>query len=466
MTWHMLNRFALASAAVLVSPACGSDSGGPGGPALAPTTIATVQPAPDGCTLGVPAELNAVVTDVNGSPVPGVVVTFTFEIGTGTVSPATSTTNLNGIAATVFTCVPPVGAGPAVVVASFEGVQQNNARWPLITRAGTLVQVDFRVFLRPDSIPIAVGYPQPLALIGLLRDGFGGSPPATVTWEISSGGGSLSQHSTEAFKCYVPPENAPRLIETWCVSNSWTLGASGPGVQAIRLSSPDFPDFEDRFHVRVVPGPLTIVREPPSDLSGEAGSVLPTPLAVRLLAGDGSPLPRVVVRFGAFGELEPVNPADTAFNSRHVYTDLNGRAAMRYTFATIADGSTHGIAAAPFMLAEDGQAPTAFWLLSVLPGPPVQLRLGFGNDQSGSVRQPLGNPLTVVVEDQFGNIVGGQSVTWAVTSGGGSLAESATVSDEIGLHQNFWTLGPTPGAQTATASFGAMTVTFTAYAGG
>lgn len=458
-----MNRLSAIAFLVLVAAACGDDAGGP---TLVPTTIATVQPAPDSCTLGVPAELSALVTDADGRPVPDVGVTFTVETGLGAVSPSTSTTDDHGLATTVFTCSPPVGAGPAVVVATFEGVEQNSARWPLITRAGTLVKVDFTVFLRPDSIPIAVGYPQPLALIGLLRDGFGGSPPeATVTWEIASGGGSLSQHSTEAFRCYVPPEYAPGLIEHWCVSNSWTLGAGGPGVQAIRLSSPGVPGFEDLFHVRVVPGPLTIVREPPTDFSGEAGSVLPTPLAVRLLAGDGSPLPRVVVRFGAVGgELEPVNPADVVFNSFHLYTDINGRAAMQYTFPTIVGGTT-AAGAAPFMLGEDGAAPTTGWSPSVLPGPPVQLRMGFGgNDQSGSVGQPLANPLTVAVVDQFGNAVGGQSVTWAVTSGGGSLAQSTTASDGIGVHENFWTLGPTPGTQTATASFGASTVTFTAHA--
>ena len=117
------------------------------------------------------------------------------------------------------------------------------------------------------------------------------------------------------------------------------------------------------------------------------------------------------------------------------------------------------------MLGEDGAAPTTGWSPSVLPGPPVQLSMGFGgNDQSGSVGQPLANPLTVAVVDQFGNAVGGQSVTWAVTSGGGSLAQSTTASDGIGVHENFWTLGPTPGAQTATASFGPSTVTFTAHA--
>jgi hypothetical protein len=295
-----------------------------------------------------------------------------------------------------------------------------------------------------------------------MRDGFGGSPPGTVTWEILSGGGSLSQHSTEAFPCSALPY-VPQLIQAWCVSNSWTFGASGPGVQAIRLSSPDAPGFEQRFHVRVVTGPFTVTAEPQSDLTGEAGSTLPAPLAVRILAGDGSPIPRVVVRFA--GQVLPINPADTAFNSFHVYTDANGRAAMHYTFPTKADGLTYSNRAEAYLLGEDGQARSAFWSVNVLPGPPAQLRLLSGNDQSGSVGQPLGDSLGVAIEDEFGNFVGDQSVTWAVSSGGGSLAETATVSNYLGVHWNSWTLGPTPGAQTATASFGGMTVTFTAHAG-
>src|SRR5688572_13130998 len=92
----------------LLLSACGDD---PGGPALTPTTITRLQESPDDCTLGVPTELSAAVTDVDGRRVPGVLVTFVVEAGTGTVSPSTSTTDENGIAATVFTCALPIGAG-------------------------------------------------------------------------------------------------------------------------------------------------------------------------------------------------------------------------------------------------------------------------------------------------------------------------------------------------------------------
>ena len=464
ITWHTLKRFLPAAAALIISSACGGEPGGPGdpgGPSLAPTTIGLIQSPIDSCTLGVPTELSALVTDVNGSPVPGVVVTFTVEIGTGTVSPSTAPTNADGIATTVFTCAPQAGAS-SIVVAGFEGVQQNNARWSLFTLAGTLARVDFFVSAQPDSMPIAAGFSQPLTLRGLLRDGFGGSPPATVEWEISSGGGSLSQHSTEGLECSIFP-GTWTLLKAYCVSNTWTLGALDPGVQAVRLTSPDAPAFEQHFHVRVLPGPFSLIQEPSSALSGEAGSTLPTPVAVRVLDGNGSPIPRVVVRFLGRGELVPINPADTVWNSDYVYTDVNGRAAMQYTFPTKVESTTYTIGVTALMIAEDGQWPGASWSLNVLPGAPAQLTLGLGNDQSGTIGQPLGAPLSVVVEDQFGNPVGGQSVTWAVTSGGGSLAESTTIS-ESGGHQNTWTLGRTPGTQTATASIGGSTVTFTAHA--
>jgi hypothetical protein len=199
-------------------------------------------------------------------------------------------------------------------------------------------------------------------------------------------------------------------------------------------------------------------------LSGEAGSVLPAPLAVHVLEGDGSPIARVVVLFRAFGEIAAINPADTGIDALHVYTDVNGRAAVHYTLPTIADGLTRTNVADVFMLGADGQGPSVRWELSVLPGPPASLELGVGNEQSGSVGQPLGEALGVVLKDQFGNVVQGQTVTWAVTSGGGSLAQSTSASDAIGRHQDIWTLGPTPGVQTATASLGGMTVMFTAFA--
>jgi hypothetical protein len=157
-------------------------------------------------------------------------------------------------------------------------------------------------------------------------------------------------------------------------------------------------------------------------------------VAVRVLDGNGSPIPRVVVRFLGRGELVPINPADTVWNSDYVYTDVNGRAAMQYTFPTKVESTTYTIGVTALMIAEDGQWPGASWSLNVLPGAPAQLTLGLGNDQSGTIGQPLGAPLSVVVEDQFGNPVGGAAGQIAVSVSGANPVSSVPVEEQSGGH--------------------------------
>jgi hypothetical protein len=120
--------------------------------------------------------------------------------------------------------------------------------------------------------------------------------------------------------------------------------------------------------------------------------------------------------------------------------------------------------AAVIYIADTGSGPAPFWQVFVLPGPAAQLRIVAGNDQAGTTGQPLGIPLQVQVIDQFSNGVAGQMVTWTVSGGGGSLAAPSTVSGDGGLTENIWTLGPSAGTQTVTASFGEVTVMFSANA--
>ena len=88
-----------------------------------------------------------------------------------------------------------------------------------------------------------------------------------------------------------------------------------------------------------------------------------------------------------------------------------------------------------------------------------------GNAQSGTVGQALSQPLAVRVTDQAGAGVSGVQVSWAVTTGAGSLAASSTISDAQGQASVMWTLGTTAGTNTVTATASGLTgspVTFTA----
>ena len=88
------------------------------------------------------------------------------------------------------------------------------------------------------------------------------------------------------------------------------------------------------------------------------------------------------------------------------------------------------------------------------------------SSQPATVATAVGNRPSVVIKDANNNPVIGQSVTFAVASGGGSVTGGVTVTDASGIATvGSWTLGPTAGANTLTATSAGVTgspVTFTA----
>ncbi len=69
-----------------------------------------------------------------------------------------------------------------------------------------------------------------------------------------------------------------------------------------------------------------------------------------------------------------------------------------------------------------------------------------GNSQSGLISQPLVNPLRVRIEDRLGGAIAGRQVTFAVTSGGGSITVTTVTSDASGLASTNWTIGSSTSA--------------------
>lgn len=73
-----------------------------------------------------------------------------------------------------------------------------------------------------------------------------------------------------------------------------------------------------------------------------------------------------------------------------------------------------------------------------------------GDAQSGTVGQPLANPLRIVVTSD-GAPQAGTTVAWAAGSGG-SIAPASAVTDASGIATGTWTLGQAAGAQAAQAT--------------
>ena len=74
-------------------------------------------------------------------------------------------------------------------------------------------------------------------------------------------------------------------------------------------------------------------------------------------------------------------------------------------------------------------------------------------------------PLTVIVKNKAGSPIDSAVVTFAVTGGGGSVSAASVRTDVNGQATTSWTLGPTAGVQTASATATGLTsVSFVAIA--
>src|SRR5713226_3522935 len=86
-------------------------------------------------------------------------------------------------------------------------------------------------------------------------------------------------------------------------------------------------------------------------------------------------------------------------------------------------------------------------------GQVTQLQQVAGSDGQGwYVNNPLPNPDAVRALDRNGRPVRGVVITWAVTSGGGSVSQAVDTTDSSGHAQTTHTLGPTAHTQTVSAT--------------
>lgn len=106
--------------------------------------------------------------------------------------------------------------------------------------------------------------------------------------------------------------------------------------------------------------------------------------------------------------------------------------------------------------------------VTVNPGAATHISINGGNNQSAVTENVVASPPSVVVTDNFDNVVSGVRVTFAVTSGGGTvLPTTAVITGSNGVASaTSWKLGSTAGSNTVTASMtvndATSDVTFTA----
>ena len=248
----------------------------------------------------------------------------------------------------------------------------------------------------------------------------------TVTWTAAAGGGSVTSGTsmTDASgHAAIGRTLGPAAgFQTTTASLS---GATGSPVTFTSISQ-----IQGAFMIAAGTG------------SGQSDTVLTqlgAPFQATVTDHLGAPVAGVIVSFNVTaggGNLS--QSADTSDAGGHVTTLL--------TLPSLAGGKTVQASVTGLL-----DSPVSFTATATA-GNATQMAKSAGDSQTAVISSTLPNPHAVVVKDAHGNVVGSFKVRWVAGTGGGSVSDTAPVTNSSGIASTIRTLGSTLGTQTDTAS--------------
>jgi hypothetical protein len=192
--------------------------------------------------------------------------------------------------------------------------------------------------------------------------------------------------------------------------------------------------------------PSTLDAVSPTSVGASVASTVTVTVIVR--DEDGAPLDGVNVSFSVLTGDGSVSPASGL-------TGAAGTTSGSWQLAT-------KVGVNELRAAVSGLPPVKFTATAVAGAPAAVAKIS-GDAQQGNPKAALAEPLKVRVTDLHQNSVPNVSVTFTVTSGGGTIQGSPATTDHDGLaFSGIWTLGGDAAEETVIASVGAITVQFTA----
>ncbi len=387
----------------------------------------------------VAAAPSVVVRDASGNPVSGVSVSFAVATGGGSVTGATATTDVSGIAS-VGSWTLGTTAGANSLSGSASGLAP--ATFSATATAGAATQL---VIATQPSTTAQSGIALGTQPVLQLRDAFGNDVAqagASVTAAIASGGGVLGGTATVA-------TNASGRAVFAGLSISGTLGDRTLGFSAVGLTG------ATSNTISVTAGSATqlaITTQPSATV--QSGAALGTQPVVQLRDASGND----VAQAGVSVTASIASGGGVLGGTATAATNAAGQA----VFSDLAISGTVGDRTLSFSAGALTGAPSG--TITVSAGAAASLAVDAGSGQSAVVGSAVSTAPAVVVRDASGNPVSGVSVTFAVATGGGSVTGATATSDASGIATaGSWTLGTTAGANTLSASAGSLTpATFTA----
>jgi len=271
-----------------------------------------------------------------------------------------------------------------------------------------------------QSSPVLTSLPLPIQ--AQVTDPYSGVglPGATVTFSDGGKGGTFNPGSV------VSDVNGN-------VSTTYTF-AKVAGIFTVTATSANAAGLS--FTETALPlSPTKIVAYSGNKQSGQAGSILPSQLRVKIEDAYNNGVPGVTATF--------VDPSGSGtFNPSSAVTNASGLVQVSYQLPNTAkayklNASTAGMKSVQFTETATGSAPANLVVVS-------------GNNQTGPVNTALPQPLVVQVNDSGGNPITGVSVVFSAPSG--TFTGSPATSNSSGQVSVNYTPGTSAGAVTVTAS--------------
>lgn len=305
--------FGLVACLTALASSCKDSTGPerPGAPVDIRVSAGDAQTGGAGLTLAAP--IAAKVTDAKGRGVPNIEVAFQPGPGSGSVTPASSRTNGAGVAITSWTLPPNAGADArvrAVFVDTLTGALVDSVTFTAKVVGGppAVMQV------ANSPYRAATGSTVPLS-VKLWDKYWNVSPHATVSWAVTSGGGSVSAPTSTS-------------DSTGVATIVFTLG-SNAGTNTVTATAGS---LEAQFTISgVVAGqPASLQPNSYPSMAPIGGTVQ---LGLTVLDGLGQPAPGATVKWSVLGGGGTLSAATSVTNSQ-------GVAGVQYTLGSVTGRNT------------------------------------------------------------------------------------------------------------------------------
>ena len=363
------------------------------------------------------------VTDGSSQPVAGVSVTFAVTSGGGSITGASQTTGVNGIAT--------VGS------------------WTLGTTSGTNKLSVTSAGLNGSPVTVtATGTPGPANAAhstASVPNGTAGSPTAISVQAKDQFNNNLTTGGSTVVVTVTGVNSATPTVTdngNGTYGASYTPTAAGNDQVAVTLNGSGIGGSPYSSTVSGGGGgATTITLSAGNNQSATVNTAVAIRPSVKVTNGGGNPVAGVTVTFA-------VTVGGGNITGASQTTDANGIATVgSWTLGTKSGNNkltatSAGLTGSPVTIAATGTAGTA-----------IAIAVSAGNNQTAPHGTAVPTRPAAKVTDTFGNGVPNITVTFAVASGGGSVTSAVRTTGSGGVATvGSWTLGPVPGTNTLTAT--------------